>query len=399
MAPHKFASLVIGIMAAVWSGQANAQVRLSEEEAILDGIDKATLLSLRVGGRTAPAPVSFSLRLGKANASENRERGFVFTPVIHQWPGIYAEARFKGSHLYAAFDDAVNQYRLWIDDQEQPLLSKPGKTVLKYDHLGDGEHRVRLEKISESQKAVGAFRGFFVPEADAALPPPPRRIRQIEFIGDSDMVAYGANSTRRDGCTDEEIWATTDTSRGYVTRVAKHYDADYQVNAYSGLGVVRNWNGEKRDLNLSTLYPRTLFEDVTPWKRDGWSPQVIIIAIGGNDFSTDLHSAEKWRDKAALRADWTDKFVRFVTDIRAQNPMAHIVLGTYSAYDADYLAANDAAFDRLSARDKRLSRILYPKTENTACNYHHSQNDYALLSRLVIAHLDGLADVWAQGEP
>ena len=305
---------------------------------------------------------------------------------------------FNGTSLTQEFEMAPGTYRVYVDGAEMPVTftaKADGKPRLRLTGLQDGPHMLELMPVAGTILEAGKFKGFYVAAPQQRRPVQPRT-RQIEFIGDSDMVAYGAHSSVNEPCTKAQIWETTDTSAGYVTRIARHYDADYQVNAASGIGVVRNWNGERAGLSMPILYPRSIFGGTEAWPRAGWAPQVIVIAIGGNDFSTDLHPGEKWADPAALHADWVRSFVSFVRGIRSQNPGAHIVLGIYATNPAAYLTANEEAYKILSAEDARLSRILYPQTENTACHSHHSQADYDLLSRLVIAHVDAIPDVWAR---
>jgi hypothetical protein len=48
--------------------------------------------------------------------------------------------------------------------------------------------------------------------------------------------------------------ATTDNSQAFGPKVAKHYAADYQVNAISGRGIVRNFNGSPAILCRSPIH-------------------------------------------------------------------------------------------------------------------------------------------------
>src|SRR5581483_9468286 len=98
---------------------------------------------------------------------------------------------------------------------------------------------VRLEKMTESQQGGSRFIGLFPTLGDVPLPAP-RRARQIEFIGDSYTVGYGNVSPSRT-CTREEVHDRTDTQQAFGPLVARHYDADDRIVAYSGFGIVRNY--------------------------------------------------------------------------------------------------------------------------------------------------------------
>lgn len=309
----------------------------------------------------------------------------------HQWPGVYFETRFKGRKLNVYITDSHSRYKLYIDDKPPVILSGFSPVHFIRERKG-GWHKARLEKISEAQNAVGYFYGFVAPSGKMETPPP--RDRRIEFIGDSDMVGYASASTKRD-CTPQEVHDTTDTSIGYPVLTAKHFDADYQINAYSGIGVVRNYDGNEPHRTLPKLYPRVVFDDAAPWDRSGWKPQVIVIAVGGNDYSTDLKPDEAWPDRAAFRSDWRKTFTAFVRDVRTHNPDAYILLGISGHFNAEYLADSEAAHAELSAQDDRVGKVIYPALDNTACNWHPSPGDHKTLSDLVIAHIVAKPDIWS----
>src|SRR5205085_1653153 len=122
--------------------------------------------------------------------------------------------------------------------------------------------------------------------ADEKVLPVAARRRQIEFVGDSSMTGYGDRSQSR-VCTGDGIRASTDTQQGYAALTAKHFDADYQINAYSGRGMVRNYGGVEPDKTLPQLYPYTLFDKTGPYDDDAWQPRIIVVKLDA-DFATPL---------------------------------------------------------------------------------------------------------------
>ena len=48
------------------------------------------------------------------------------------------------------------------------------------------------------------------------------------------------------------------------------------------------------------LYPRALFDDPTP-DDTPWEPQIIVIGIGGNDFSSPIRPDEPWGTQEKFR--------------------------------------------------------------------------------------------------
>ena len=99
-------------------------------------------------------------------------------------------------------------------------------------------HKYRLIKISESGAPEIKFYGISLDgEFGKAPKPSPRR---IEFIGDSFTVGFGCEgSSADDGSLEFE---KTNASKSYAYLLASGFGADYQVNAFSGRGLVRNYD-------------------------------------------------------------------------------------------------------------------------------------------------------------
>lgn len=330
-------------------------------------------LDLHVGGRVQTTPGQIGYR--------------------YQWPAIYFEGAFTGTEFFIETDDTGNRYRLLIDGKPHIQLADEGHATLHVTGLTNATHSIRLEKLNESQSYRGAFNQILVPEG-MALPAPAPRARQIEFIGDSAMVGMGILSNKRD-CTPDETFETTDSSQSYTTVVAKQYNADYQLNAYSGIGMVRNYDGAQPDRTMPLLYPRVLFDDPTPYADPDWNPQIIVIAFGGSDFATPLKPGEKWADTAALRADWEATFIKFIADLRARNPKAFILMTASETFNNDYLTSSRAVLAAVQNQgDTRIALITYPSLENTGCLWHPNLNDHKTMAGIVARFIDATPDIW-----
>ncbi len=314
----------------------------------------------------------------------------------YQWPAVYFEARFKGDDVTLAFDDPSNNLNVVVDGRIVAILKKPGKTSYSLHKLGAGAHTIRLEKRSETQYAVGAFKGFFVPARANALPAPAYD-REIEFIGDSLTVGYG-NTSAYTQCTPDEIFETTDSQQGFGPIIAKHFKAAYQVNAFSGLGMVRNYDGhEHPKYRMPMLYPRAVFDDPTadPAK---WAPQIIVVGIGGNDFSTALHDDEPWKTRDALVADYTKSYVAFVKGLRAQNPTAHLIMASPDPERAEYAQAVKGVFDKVVADGvTRIDLVFIPKTVSNGCNGHPNTRDDAAIAGMYVDFFEAHPNYWQGG--
>lgn len=308
------------------------------------------------------------------------------------WPGVYFEGRFTGLAVRVRFETETEFMRLLVDGQERQVFRASGPVDLVIDGLSPGEHVVRLEKLTESQVGGGRFLGFFPAEGSTPLPPRPRA-RQIEFIGDSWTVGYGNTSSSRT-CTTQEVHDLTDTQKAFGPVTARRFDADYRVNAWSGFGMVRNYDGGVRDLNLPTVYPRLKPDDVVRLAEADptWAPQVIVIGLGTNDFSTLLHPDEAWTDEAALRAAWRDRYVAFVGELHQAQPQARFILmgsQTFYAEVATVAGLLNAGVSGLA------TPVPIDGLDLAGCDWHPSLADETKLAALVETAIHQMG-VWAE---
>jgi lysophospholipase L1-like esterase len=321
-----------------------------------------------------------------------------FDGYAYQWPGVYFEARFKGPGVVMKFDDSANNFNVIVDGRLVMEIKKPGKTDVRIDQLSDGQHVIRLEKRSETQYATGIFKGFFAPnlyQYPSLRIEPLKRTRQIEFIGDSLTVGYG-NTSAFSQCTPEQIFETTDAQQGFGPLTAKHFDADYQINAFSGLGMVRNYDGrEHPKYHMPMLYDRAIFDDPTQVNQPDWHPQVIVIGIGGNDFSTPVRPDEPWGNETNLRADYVKTYTAFVKTIRARNPEAWIILATPPDRQEGYTGGTDDVFAAIKATgDTKIDRVTLPELDKIGCNGHPSTRADTRVADFYIQYLTDHPQVW-----
>ncbi len=337
------------------------------------------LLNTHTSGRMA-----FSAKIDKSPQAVR-----IVTTETYQWPGTYMETAFDGPEVSLQLNDSANILNVLIDHQVKETLNRPGEVVKTYKDLGPGQHVIRLERLTETQDATGTFAGFFAPDKGPVLAVR-TRTKQIEFIGDSYTVGYGNTAGKR-SCTRDEIWVTTDTSKAFGPLTAKHYNADYQINAYSGRGIVRNYDGFAGD-TLPGLYPYALFDGKTIYNDPSWSPQVITIALGTNDFSTPVHAGEKWKTQDELTNDYEATYVSFVKSLRAKNPNATILL---ISYDLATSPAISTVRDRLKADgDGHVDFLEITGFTKNACDYHPDTSDDRKISDTLIAYFDAHPGIW-----
>lgn len=305
------------------------------------------------------------------------------TSYEYSWPAVYFETAFKGDSLTLKFADDQNNFQLIVNGAPPIAINKPGTQDYVVPNLPQGKHLVRLEKISETQSSTGRFLGFFSDDKPAHLP---KRKRQIEFIGDSYTVGYGNVSPSRE-CDNVQLFNTTNSQLSFGPLTAKHFNADYQINASSGFGIVRNYNGTSPDKSLIALYPFTLHTNHYIYTSN-WQPQVIVIGLGTNDFSTPLNASERWKTREELHQDYINKYTEFVKSLHRKNPNAEFVL--MASTNAEGEIANQVGkvlANLKKAGMKKVDSIIFSGLDVQGCHWHPSAKDDKLLSELIIKHL------------
>jgi lysophospholipase L1-like esterase len=294
------------------------------------------------------------------------------------WPGTYFEGRFRGSGVTIVTDSKTEHLRVLIDGEDKVVLREAGTSHLSISGLPEGEHVVRLEKLSESQSSSARLVAIAAVDG-VALPPPPVRTRRIEFIGDSHTVGYGNTSPVRE-CTRDEVHDRTDTQQAFGPLTARQFDADYRIHAYSGFGIVRNYNGSSPGLSLPTIYDRILPGETNSYPGDSWRPQLIVINLGTNDFSTELHRGEKWTDAAALRADYRLRYAEFLRKLMKDQPQARFILMGSDGFIGELEQVQRSL--RPSERDKIVT-VRVTGLDLMACDWHPSLADHRALAEMV----------------
>jgi lysophospholipase L1-like esterase len=311
---------------------------------------------------------------------------------LHQWPGVYFETSFSGDRLVLKFDDPYNEYRLSIDGQAPQRIGQPGASEYSVTGLPAGLHRARLEKVTESIDHSASFEGFYAPSG-TRIHRAEHRARQIEFIGDSGMTGYGIRSDTRT-CTQEEVRLRSDTQIAYPALVAKRFDADYQVNAISGRGLIRNYGSQWPGDSVLHAYRYAVRERGLLYRDSGWRPQVIFVMLGSNDFYGDVKTGERWASLPALAKEWAAAFEQFVMHLHRRSPEAKIIvawpdMAAQPGTDATRTFTKAQKSVEAAAQRRGIRKLgfvqMVPglKLQDSACDYHPSAEDHRQMAAYV----------------
>jgi len=301
------------------------------------------------------------------------------------WPGVYVEARFRGTGVTVAAEPKGEQLALLVDGKQRQILSGTAPEQVTTIGLAPGDHVVRLEKLTETQTGSVRFLGFW-PTGNGQPLKARAPARRIEFIGDSHTVGYGDTSPTRT-CTREQVHDTTDTQQAFGPVLAKRLDADYRVIAYSGYGVVRNYNGGVPGDSLPKRYARAIPGEEAPEATSDWQPQLVVINLGTNDFSTPVHPGEPWKDLDTLRADYRATYAAFVRTLRTKYPGAHFLLLGSDVFYRDVAQVAAEAGGPVSA-------LHLAPLELTGCDWHPSLKDQRAMADQVGKAAAAIPRLW-----
>lgn len=165
-------------------------------------------------------------------------------------------------------------------------------TVVLAEGLERGPHTILVQKRTEGEQGRTTLRGRRNRRGAAPGLPAPRT-RHIEFIGDSHTCGYGT-----EGKSVEEPFTpeTENCDLAWGCVIARYFDAEYTLIAHSGQGIVRNW-GDEKEVSDCTMRERMLrtfdMDPASRWDFRGCTPDIVVIKLGSNDFSTDVTPSEQ----------------------------------------------------------------------------------------------------------
>lgn len=309
----------------------------------------------------------------------------------YSWPGIYFEGRFQGEAIGLKFSDDSSHFNIEIDGLHHQVLSRPGDRTVWVQGLSPGTHLIRVQRRNESHHPSGRFRGFELRPGERLLPAPAARQRQMVFFGDSLTLGYGNTSGRRD-CGDAELSASTDSAQSFASLTARHLEADLELNAYSGLGLVRNYGDALPGTDYRTYAHRTLTQDPqSVWVKPAhWNPGIVVLTLGGPDFAG-LDASERWTAQT-LPPVFKQAYLDFLKRLRGQyGSEALFVLGIPED-GSQRLAAvvQELIAEQRQAGLARIDafRIDMNSLEALGCHWHASVRDHQAIARQLLAVIE-----------
>ncbi|WP_437922135.1 SGNH/GDSL hydrolase family protein [Sphingobacterium sp. LRF_L2] len=225
--------------------------------------------------------------------------------VTFDWVGSYFEFTLKGQSMsIRASDKGESHFNVFVDGLFYKTFAVSSRDTL-IDIVSnledDKQHLVRVQKRSEGEFGCTTIHHFTLGDKTKLDIPSPRPGRFIEFIGDSFTVGYGADGTDRD---QPFSVSTENADKTYACILARYFQTDYALIAHSGRGAARNY-GDSLTTSRYTMKDamlNSLNSDTTSrYGFDQYIPDLVVINLGSNDFSTAPVPSQKEFQQAYLR--------------------------------------------------------------------------------------------------
>lgn len=270
-------------------------------------------------------------------------------------------------------------------------------------NLSQGLHTVEIRKRSEGSYGsiyVGGVTYTGTLEADPA--PPTKR---IQLIGDSITVGYGVDGTYP--CTNSAAQENAVITYGALT--AQNLSADYDIIAWSGKGILRNYpTGAVDDSptmpELWTRYGANDADNSYTFPAAD-TPDIVVINLGNNDFAYMLtdSSGQLYEARPPLdAATYTNALVNFTTTIQSHYPDAEFFITSSPLLSDGYPMANDTQYTTQSNSIKaavaeigdKAHFVNFPTQDssnnNIGCDYHPSALTHQQMAVILTAAIESV---------
>jgi hypothetical protein len=130
-----------------------------------------------------------------------------------------------------------------------------------------------------------------------------------------------------------------------------------------------------------------------------WRPQLVVVGLGINDFSTALNPGEKWATTDDLVAAYTAAYQGFLDKLRARYGRSAIIVVSATLLSNTTLFRDTAqriVADRNARGDSRIRFWYYddPNLDRLGCDFHPSAHDDRIISGLLNNFIGTLPLSW-----
>ena len=312
--------------------------------------------------------------------------------------GAYFQIAFRSSRCDILLEDQNlnnnhNYISIVLDGKYRGRI-KISKDKTQYKiatNLKDTNHTLLVCKATEAQNGYIEFKGIICAKL---LRLEDKRIRKIEFIGDSITCGMGLDASEIP-CDLAEWYDQHNAYLAYGPLVCRELNADWLLSSVSGIGITRNWNspGPTMPEVYENLYLNT--DANSFWDAGNFVPDLVAICLGTNDFSDGDGSYERGElDSAKFVAD----YIRFVKRIRNRYPDAQICLLSspmLSGQKSEQLQKNlSSVLQHIQdeEKDNKVHTFVFSRTYTNGCSTHPNKEEHQKMAEELLPFFKKVMD-------
>ncbi|MBB1282759.1 GDSL family lipase [Flavisolibacter sp. BT320] len=209
----------------------------------------------------------------------------------------------------------------------------------------------------------------------------------IEFIGNS--ITCGAAADHSEvPCGTGVYHDQHNAYMAYGPQVARALNANFLLSSVSGIGVYRNWNSDGP--TMPQVYEYTDFQPNSSlrWNFSNYSPDVVSIALGTNDFSRGEGKKERPPFDSTR---FVKAYISFVQQVQANYPAAQLALlsspmlsGSSRELLQNCITAVKAGVDAAQPKAKPLAIFFFQPMQANGCSGHPSVADHGRMAESLL---------------
>jgi hypothetical protein len=160
------------------------------------------------------------------------------------------------------------------------------------------------------------------------------------------------------------------------------------LSSVSGIGIYRNWNSDGPV--MPQVYEKLDFQENSKqnWNFKNYSPQVVSIALGTNDFSNGDGIRKRLPFDSSV---FVSNYIKFVQLVKSKYTEAQVALlsspmnnGASRIRLQNCLVAVKENIDRLYPSGKQVALYFFEPMQAKGCSGHPSVEDHAVLAKELV---------------
>ncbi len=305
--------------------------------------------------------------------------------LLFGFPGVSIKTEVVGKSLTADMQSSTGNS--WVDviiDDGVPTtikITEQLQQVELFNFAEDAKHSVEIIHRTENWQGQVTLKQFML-TGEKFLPAPLLPKRKMLVLGDS--VTCGEAVDRVKDEEKNSRWWNAGESYGMLT--AKALNAQVNLVCWGGRGLVRSWNGKTDDANLTDFYEFAVSDNdqAMTWDHTQYQPDLIVSAIGTNDFSQGIPERETY----------VTAYVKLINKLLTNHPQAHIALTEGAILNGDKKTALiDYIREAISrVNDSRVHQVTSNNYPGDAQDAHPTKEQHAAMAKDLAPQLKALMD-------